>query len=663
MKMRLNNKKTINNKMKKTYLFLGLLLMLLGISKVSMGQVTQTFTYTGGKQTFVVPSCVSQLTITCYGAQGGNGRAGYQLSAGGQGGLGSTVSGTYQVTPATTLYLYVGGAAIDSACGYNGGGNAGFLAGAGGGASDIRIGDTLLTSRILVAGGGGGGGNGANESDGVPHNGGNGGGLSGTNGGNTVGGYGGDGGNGTIGGIHGAGCSGYLGQDGTNGTLGVGGQGGIGIGLFGMPLTSGGGGGGGYYGGGGGGGGSAGTTECSFNDTGAGGGGAGGTNYTDPSFTDIVSTYSSAPAGDGKIEITYSFNSTTGTDVKNACDSYTWIDGVTYTTNNNTATHTLTSTSGCDSVVTLNLTINHSSTGTDVQTACNSFIWIDGVTYTASNNTATHTLTNSVGCDSVVTLNLTINHSTTGTDIQTACSSFTWIDGITYTSNNNIATHTLTNAVGCDSLVTLNLTINSNTGTDVQTACDSYTWIDGITYTSGNNTATHTLTNAMGCDSVVTLNLTVVTVPVDVTISGTTITANASGLDYQWLDCGNNFTLINGQSNQSYTALANGSFAVKITDGVCADTSDCVNITTVNIAQNESVNSITVYPNPFINELMIESNGKSARFEIYNALGQIVEKGVITEKAIIHTASFKSGVYTIKLESENNIEFIKLIKQ
>ena len=69
-------------------------------------------------------------------------------------------------------------------------------------------------------------------------------------------------------------------------------------------------------------------------------------------------------------------------------------------------------------------------------------------------------LTNAAGCDSAVTLDLTINYSTLGTDVKTACESFTWIDGNTYTSSNNTATHILTNAAGCDSVVTLDLTIN-----------------------------------------------------------------------------------------------------------------------------------------------------------------------------------------------------------
>jgi len=202
--------------------------------------------------------------------------------------------------------------------------------------------------------------------------------------------------------------------------------------------------------------------------------------------------------------------SNTGVDVITACDNYTWIDGTTYTSSNNTATHTLTNIDGCDSVVTMDLTINYSNTGVDVITACDNYIWIDGTTYTSSNNSATYTLTNIGGCDSVVTLDLTINYSNTGVDVITACDNYTWIDGVTYTSNNNTATHTLTNIDGCDSVVTLDLTINySNTGVDVITACDNYTWIDGTTYTSSNNSATYTLTNIDGCDSVVTMDLVV----------------------------------------------------------------------------------------------------------------------------------------------------------
>ena len=98
---------------------------------------------------------------------------------------------------------------------------------------------------------------------------------------------------------------------------------------------------------------------------------------------------------------------------------------------------------------------------------CDSYTWIDGNTYNTSNNTATFTSVNSIGCDSVITLDLTIFSSSTATDVVVACDSYTWIDGNTYTSSNNTATYTLMNTTGCDSVITLDLTIPSLTSPDV----------------------------------------------------------------------------------------------------------------------------------------------------------------------------------------------------
>ena len=88
-----------------------------------------------------------------------------------------------------------------------------------------------------------------------------------------------------------------------------------------------------------------------------------------------------------------------------------------------------------------------------------------------------------------------INNSTGGDTTATACDRFVWY-GSTHRSSGAYPL-TLQTIHGCDSVVTLNLTINNaNTGTDTKTACDTFTWIDSNTYTSSNNTATHTLKNA-----------------------------------------------------------------------------------------------------------------------------------------------------------------------
>jgi uncharacterized delta-60 repeat protein len=69
-----------------------------------------------------------------------------------------------------------------------------------------------------------------------------------------------------------------------------------------------------------------------------------------------------------------------------------------------------------------------------------------------------------------------------------SCGSYTWIDGINYTSNNNSATYIMPNSNGCDSIITLNLIINSTPlpiGDTVQTFCDIATISDLIL--SGSN--------------------------------------------------------------------------------------------------------------------------------------------------------------------------------
>ena len=99
---------------------------------------------------------------------------------------------------------------------------------------------------------------------------------------------------------------------------------------------------------------------------------------------------------------------------------------------------------------------------------------------------------------------------TTSTINPTACDSYVSPSGKYTWTSSDVYMDTVFNVAGCDSLITVNLTINSsNTGTDNVTACESYTWIDGNTYTSSNDTATITLTNQAGCDSLVTINLTI----------------------------------------------------------------------------------------------------------------------------------------------------------
>ncbi|MFT6503330.1 MAG: hypothetical protein ACJASQ_003465 [Crocinitomicaceae bacterium] len=389
-----------------------------------------------------------------------------------------------------------------------------------------------------------------------------------------------------------------------------------------------------------------------------------GVTYTS-SNNAATQTFTNAAGCDSIVTLDLTINySNASTDVQTACDSYLWIDGITYTSSNNAATQTFTNAVGCDSIVTLDLTVSYSNGSTDVQTACDSYLWIDGVTYTSSNNAATQTFTNAVGCDSIVTLDLTINYSNASTDIQTACDSYLWIDGITYTSSNNAATQSFINAAGCDSIVTLDLTINySNGSTDVQTACGSYLWIDGVTYTSSNSSATQTFTNAAGCDSIVTLDLTINAVNISTTTTGVTITSDAVGVAYQWIDC-SDYSEIIGETNQSFTATINGDYAVIVTENGCSDTSTCVVINSIGINENDELNNVVIYPNPNNGIIHLELGSLSdVDIRVFSVQGKLV----LEEKMInlpLHQIEFKapSGVYYLKIQSEGISKTYKLIK-
>lgn len=264
-------------------------------------------------------------------------------------------------------------------------------------------------------------------------------------------------------------------------------------------------------------------------------------------YTCIIPNYNGC---DSIITLDVTIGSNIVIDQQMACDSFTWIDGNTYTSNNNSATWSLTNQFGCDSTINLDLTIENSSITTLTHEACEVYTWsANGQTYTQS-GTYSAVLTNAYGCDSTVTLNLTMNQNTTSTETVSACESYTWnTTGQTYSQSGNYST-VLSNMFGCDSTVNLDLTIHStSTGIDVLGSCLPYTWIDGNTYFSSNNAATWTLTNASGCDSLVTLDL--------------TIAPYVTGIDQQsscdslvWLD-GNTYFSNNNSATYTYVG---GSF-------------------------------------------------------------------------------------------------------
>ena len=365
---------------------------------------------------------------------------------------------------------------------------------------------------------------------------------------------------------------------------------------------------------------------------------------------------------DSVVTLNLTVNGSSSTDVINSCGAYTWIDGNTYTSSNNAATHTYTNSLGCDSVVTLNLTINGTTYGTETVSACDNYTW-NGTTYTSSNNMATDTHVNAFGCDSIITLDLTILQSTSATDVISSCDPIIWLDGNTYSSSNNTATHTITNTAGCDSVITLDFTLLQPTaGTDVVSSCTEITWMDGNVYSATTSGPTFTIPNAAGCDSVVTLDFILLEVDTTVVRNYLTLTAQGTNATYQWIDCDNG--VINGETNAAFTATQNGDYQVEVTQNGCVDTSACFSITNVGIQQAQLL-GVNVYPNPTSDVLHIDKGSNvSLEITITNSAGAIVYHSSTEDQiTTIQMAKMASGVYVVTLRNELGVSVERIVKR
>jgi hypothetical protein len=343
-----------------------------------------------------------------------------------------------------------------------------------------------------------------------------------------------------------------------------------------------------------------------------------------------------------------------------ACNSYSW--GTQTHTTSGTYTQTFEAVNGCDSLVTLTLSIVTEITNTVTESSCNSYTWAqNGMTYTTS-GMYMDTIQSAGGCDSIVTLDLTINNPSSSSSSEFACGTYTWAqNGMTYTAS-GVYTDTIPNAAGCDSVITLNLTIGGSTSTESVTVCDSYTWTqNGTTYTA-SGIYSDTLTDMNGCDSIFVLNLTVTGLPVvTATDNGdATITASA-GSSYQWINCTTN-TPIAGAISQTFAATANGTYAVIVTNsGGCSDTSDCVVIDNVGLEEFESA-SVQVSPNPTENFVTISMTFNQAKLVMTDAQGKTVYTGEITNGEQVNLASYEDGVYFLSIETENGKVLKRIVK-
>ncbi len=351
-----------------------------------------------------------------------------------------------------------------------------------------------------------------------------------------------------------------------------------------------------------------------------------------------------------------------------ACNSYTW-NGTTYTATGVYTKTGLTNAGGCDSTATLELTIKATSASTSYASICSGGLYIfNGNTYFKSGKYLT-TLTNSVGCDSIATLILVVKASSASTTNASICngSSYTF-NGKTYTASGTYKA-TLTNSVGCDSIATLILTVKTaTTSTTNLSICASalpYSW-NGLTFTAAGSQTKTGLVNSQGCDSSATLNLTVKLSTVSDTIRATINQGQSytfNGVPYN--TTGIYFTkLVNAVGCDSTAILSLTVIApYAVTGNIIHPTGtavqrtsinvNAVNTTTVNTAGNYS---LSIFPNtnftirPSKNNDVAKANGVSS-LDIVLIQSHILNKALLNSpyKIIAADVNNSGEVSTVDL--------------
>ncbi len=335
--------------------------------------------------------------------------------------------------------------------------------------------------------------------------------------------------------------------------------------------------------------------------------------------------------------------------------------------------HTLQNTFGCDSVIVLTLTVV-----SEYETPVSASI-CEGEDYTENGFNLTApasddyylTLQSTEGCDSVIVLTLTVN-SVYETPVSASI-----CEGEDYTENGFNLTAptsddyylTLQSMEGCDSVIVLTLTVNSVHETPVSaTICEGEDYTEnGFNLTAPTSDNYYlTLQSTEGCDSVIVLTLTVNSVNTSITLEEDVLTAETEGAEYQWLDCNNEYSIIDGETDRTFAPSETGNYAVEVTQNDCRDISECMEVVITGILANEFENNIKLYPNPSNGEFYVDlgSEYKEVNVVIYDQEGkQVRTEKFDNQQRIKMFLSESAGIYYIELTTDSGEKaMLKVVK-
>jgi len=221
---------------------------------------------------------------------------------------------------------------------------------------------------------------------------------------------------------------------------------------------------------------------------------------------------------------------------------------------------------------------------------------------------------------------------------------------------------------GCDSMIIIQLNLVDEVYFESDTtACDFFQFNDQLLTSSG--TYFDTIKIDANCDSVLQLNLELLNIDtiiqMDLNFNGQYVLSAVSGQgDYQWLDCEDNFTAIANENTSSFLAEESGQYALEINNGVCRDTSNCIDVLISNIEDLSNDIHLEVFPNPVKDgKITVRKNllVTNAKVSIINTQGIALQHWEMSGETRVLELDLLSGLYFLKVDSDRQSELIPIV--
>lgn len=198
------------------------------------------------------------------------------------------------------------------------------------------------------------------------------------------------------------------------------------------------------------------------------------------------------------------------------------------------------------------------------------------------------------------------------------------------------------------------------------TACSIAPYFFNNQWLTQSGNYTDTITNQAGCDSVVTLRLTVTDFDTTVTVSHDTLFAPAGYENYKLFNCTTGDVISDGTANV-LTAPIGCCYALAMSNHGCTDTSQCFEATAVVSGVQQVISCrLFLYPNMACNVVTIECPEPNGMVVVYDVSGKPVMKQLLSSrKQVLDISTLSAGVYIADLTSykfTGRSKFVKIVQ-